>query len=160
MEELKRSVAFYTKSNATIAQHNRELEHRLILAKQRLNEMGLSTATAAPSAAAAAAPIGDYETNTNNSAVREESKKSIQEESHVKEFKVQEPVSHVNIKVQDDCSKEKPQEKMSYRPPMNPVAPEPLPIDSTQPITSNSTENEKQSEEDEYIKALKKVRYW
>ena len=154
MEELKRSVAFYTKSNATIAQHNRELEHRLILAKQRLNEMGLSTATAAPSAAA----IGDYETNTNNSAVREESKKSIQEESHVKEFKVQEPVSHVNIKVQDDCSKEKPQEKMSYRPPMNPVAPEPLPMDTTQPITSNSTENEKQTEGDEYIKALKKVR--
>eukprot|EP00956_Cyclotella_meneghiniana_P026716 scaffold58433_cov23-Cyclotella_meneghiniana.AAC.1 len=159
MEELKRSVAFYTKSNATIAQHNRELEHRLILAKQRLNEMGLSTATAAPSSAAAAA-IGDYETNTNDPAVREESKKSIQEESHVQEFKVQEPVSHVNIKVQDDCSKQKPQEKiMSYRPPMNPVAPEPLPIANTQPITSNSTENENQSEEDEYIKALKKVRY-
>jgi hypothetical protein len=41
-EELQRSVAFYTKANASLQIHNRDLEHRLILAKQRVQEMGLS----------------------------------------------------------------------------------------------------------------------
>ncbi|EED88800.1 predicted protein [Thalassiosira pseudonana CCMP1335] len=37
--ELQRSVDFYTKSNLSLAVHNRELEHKIILAKQRLQQM-------------------------------------------------------------------------------------------------------------------------
>ena len=148
MEELKRSVAFYTKSNATIAQHNRELEHRLILAKQRLNEMGLSTATAAP--ATSTSSTGDHEMNPNDSIGGEDSM-SIQE-NHVQELEV-EPVSHVAI----ETSQMQDYAKQPQETPCPPVNPEPLPI-ATQRVTSSSTENEKQSEEDEYINALKKVR--
>lgn len=39
MAELQRSVDFYTKSNLSLAVHNRELEHKIILAKQRLQQM-------------------------------------------------------------------------------------------------------------------------
>ena len=150
MEELKRSVAFYTKSNATIAQHNRELEHRLILAKQRLNEMGLSTATAAPATSASTSSTGDHEMNPNHS-IGGEDPTSIQED-HVQELEV-EPVSHVAIETSQMQDYAKQPQEISC-PPVNP---EPLPI-ATQRVTSSSTENEKQSDEDEYINALKKVR--
>jgi hypothetical protein len=36
-------MAFFTKANATLQMHNRELEHMLLVARQRLQEMGLST---------------------------------------------------------------------------------------------------------------------
>jgi len=40
VEELQRSVAFYTKANASLSLHNRELETKLILAKQRVQQIG------------------------------------------------------------------------------------------------------------------------
>jgi hypothetical protein len=36
-------MAFFTKANATLQMHNRELEHMLLVARQGLQEMGLST---------------------------------------------------------------------------------------------------------------------
>eukprot|EP00804_Cyclotella_cryptica_P004443 CCRYP_006853-RB/>CCRYP_006853-RB protein AED:0.03 eAED:0.03 QI:205/1/1/1/1/1/3/443/351 len=39
VEELQRSVAFYTKANASLSLHNRELETKLILAKQRMQHI-------------------------------------------------------------------------------------------------------------------------
>ncbi|KAL3803274.1 hypothetical protein ACHAWO_000103 [Cyclotella atomus] len=42
MEELERSVSFYTKANASLATSNRHLEHQLLAVKQRMVEMGLS----------------------------------------------------------------------------------------------------------------------
>jgi hypothetical protein len=36
-------MAFFTKANATLQMYNRELEHMLLVARQRLQEMGLST---------------------------------------------------------------------------------------------------------------------
>ena len=43
MEELQRSVAFYTKANASLSLHNRELEHKIIMAKQHLQHLGNGT---------------------------------------------------------------------------------------------------------------------
>jgi hypothetical protein len=123
-------VAFYTKANSTLASCNRDLERQLLIAKQRLMEMGLSAPSTSSKGEAGS------KVDISKSVPPEE----VAAKSSVKPSDVSTVASKAKCPIQDEVTK---------------LAASAVPtcpgVDLTQNATSTSAEND----EDEYLKALK-----
>lgn len=131
-EELERSVAFYTKANSTLASCNRDLERQLLIAKQRLVEMGLS-APSIGSKGGAGIKVALADVNSKSVPPEEVAAKSSVKPSDVSTVASKCPIQDEVVNLAASA-----------------VPPCPG-VDLTQNATSTSAEND----EDEYLKALK-----
>lgn len=122
-------MAFYTKANASLVLHNQDLEHRLILAKKHLQEMGLAPAEA---------KSDESEMNSKLSVeteVKSSTEPTVSAESDAKLAAAKAP---------DVCTE--PDLKISSAESATPT--------DTKQVVSSSADNES---EDEYLEALKQV---
>lgn len=134
-EELERSVAFYTKANSTLASCNRDLERQLLIAKQRLVEMGLSAPSIGSKCGAGSSKVAAFaDVNSKSAPPGEAAVKSLVEPSGASTVASKCPI-------QDEVTK------------LAASAVPPCPgVDLTQNATSTSAAG---NDEDEYLKALK-----
>jgi hypothetical protein len=126
-------MAFFTKANATLQMHNRELEHMLLVARQRLQEMGLSTTS----------DVGAIETDNNQDV-----------KVNIAESKVQ-PVS-VGLSDQTSAQAGYAKQKSGLEVVSTMKVPT-FPNLATVQVPSLSVPGDNESD-DEYIEALRQVR--